>query len=136
VLLLILKVKSMNKINNKNIIFEIISIVVIVAAVLIWIFISKNEMKTGFYALIHSEGKVTRISLDINKTYTISSSEGMNVLTVENGYIYVSEADCPDKICINQGKINKTGETIICLPHELVVEIEGEDSTVVDSKTY
>ena len=35
----------------------------------------------------------------------------------------MKDADCPDKICINMGTIRKKGQTIICLPHKLVVEI-------------
>ena len=40
----------------------------------------------------------------------------------------MTEADCPDKICVNTGKISKIGETIVCLPHRVVVEIQGEVS--------
>ena len=44
----------------------------------------------------------------------------------------MKEADCPDKYCVKQGKIKNVGETIVCLPHKVVVEIEktskGTDS--------
>jgi len=35
----------------------------------------------------------------------------------------VIEADCPDKICVKHTNIKNAGETIICLPHKLVIEI-------------
>ena len=40
----------------------------------------------------------------------------------------MSEADCPDKLCKNMGTIDKKGESIICLPHQVVVEITDDKS--------
>ena len=37
----------------------------------------------------------------------------------------MTDADCPDKLCVKTGRISKTGETIVCLPHRVVVEIIG-----------
>ena len=44
----------------------------------------------------------------------------------------MKEADCPDKYCVKQGKIKNVGETIVCLPHKVVVEIE-KTSKGIDS---
>ena len=52
---------------------------------------------------------------------------GMNQLIIKDGQAYMIDADCPDKICVHQGKISKTGETIVCLPHKVVIEIKGND---------
>ena len=48
-----------------------------------------------------------------------------NLLVIKDGQAYVSEADCPDKICVAHKPVQKKGETIICLPHKLVVEVQG-----------
>ena len=45
---------------------------------------------------------------------------------IENGMAYVTDADCPDQVCIRMGKISKTGENIVCLPHKLVIQVEGD----------
>ena len=37
----------------------------------------------------------------------------------------MSDADCPDKLCIHQGRIHKNGQWIICLPNRVAVTIEG-----------
>lgn len=47
-----------------------------------------------------------------------------NTIIIENGYAYMKNADCPDKICINQGKINKIGQTVVCLPNSVILEVE------------
>jgi hypothetical protein len=42
----------------------------------------------------------------------------------------MKDADCPDKLCEKTGKISKNGETIVCLPHRVVVEIQGGEGNV------
>ena len=44
-------------------------------------------------------------------------------IEIKDGEVSVKEADCPDKICVNHKKISNVGESIICLPHKLVIEI-------------
>ena len=48
----------------------------------------------------------------------------------------MEEADCPDGYCEEQGKINNRTQTIVCLPHKLVVKIKTEnDDSVIDDVT-
>lgn len=65
------------------------------------------------------------------------SDGGYNLLCIENGGVFIREADCENGDCIRQGTIHHTGESIICLPHKLTVTIVGSaDSGSGDSKTY
>ena len=59
-------------------------------------------------------------SLYFDAVYEIG--EG-NRLVIEGGVAYMSHADCPDKTCVNMGKISRVGEKIICLPNRVAVEI-------------
>ena len=45
---------------------------------------------------------------------------------VKNGKIAITQSDCPDKVCVKTGEISKKGETIVCVPNEIVITIEGE----------
>ena len=36
------------------------------------------------------------------------------------------EADCHDSLCIYQGKISKVGQSLVCLPNKVMVEIKGK----------
>ena len=57
----------------------------------------------------------------------------VNTLVIEGGRARIEAADCPDKLCVKQRAISKAGESIICLPHKLVIRISGEsgvDGTV------
>ena len=53
-------------------------------------------------------------------------------MKIQDGQVFISEADCPDGLCVNTGKISKTGQTIICLPHKLVIEITDSETSVSD----
>ncbi|SDH26402.1 hypothetical protein SAMN05421493_10150 [Pseudobutyrivibrio sp. 49] len=56
-----------------------------------------------------------------------------NVLRIYDGNAEISEASCPDQICVKHHKIHYTNETIVCLPNKLVVEITGGEVSDVDT---
>ena len=58
--------------------------------------------------------------------FDISGADGTNRIRVEQGRIRVTEADCPDKVCVNQGWIENTYTPIVCLPHKLTIEVKSE----------
>ena len=53
---------------------------------------------------------------------------GTNTVQVEPGRIRVSAADCPDQVCVHQGWISTGVVPIVCLPHQIVIEITGGES--------
>lgn len=79
------------------------------------------------------DNQTHRYPLSENGTYTISTSLGENTVVVSYGSVYMSEADCPGHDCIEQGAISKAGEIIVCLPHQLIVNIEGGEESSIDS---
>jgi hypothetical protein len=56
----------------------------------------------------------------------VESQYGYNIVHVEHGAISVTDSDCPDHICMAQGRITGPGIPIVCMPHRLVIEIRGE----------
>lgn len=83
--------------------------------------------KKGSQVIIYEDQKeIGRYDLNTDTTKEIQTAKGMNILEIKNGMAYVTEADCPDQVCIRMGKISKTGETIVCLPHKLVIQVEGD----------
>ena len=58
----------------------------------------------------------------------IDTKYGHNHLSIRDGFAQVTEADCPDGLCMHQGRISQNGEMNVCLPHLLIVEvISGDD---------
>ena len=61
-----------------------------------------------------------------DQTIRITDTEGhYNIVEISQGVVRVTEADCSNQDCVRQGGISKSGESIICLPHQLVIRIKG-----------
>ena len=83
----------------------------------------------GAYVVVRVDGeRVGKYSLSEDGEYSLNG--GTNILVIENGAAYLIEANCPDHLCVKQGKINKNGQTITCLPNKLTVTVYGEDNVV------
>lgn len=103
-------------------------VLALVAAAGIWLFYSAGAEK-GLTAVVTVDGEErAELSLDETDSVTIETEWGYNIVHTENGQVFVTEADCRDQICVNHKKIEKTGETIVCLPHKMVVEIIGGEA--------
>ena len=95
-------------------------------------FVRQNTMNGEAVVLI--EGKeVGRYSLAEDRVVEISGLCGVNVLTIENGEAWMSEAVCPDKVCMDFGKIHYNTEMIVCRPGGIVVIIENGDTSELDA---
>ncbi len=89
----------------------------------------------GTYVVVSQDGQiVSEYSLAEDMELEITDDrEGKNTLVIENGKAYMADADCPDKLCVKQKAITKNGESIICLPHRLVIEIVGGSDKDIDA---
>ncbi len=79
----------------------------------------------GSCVTVKSNGETVgqyRLSDTLELTVT-SSSGGQNVLVIEDGAAYIKHADCPDRLCMHQGRISESGDTLICLPNRMSVTV-------------
>lgn len=82
--------------------------------------------QSGSRVVIYRDGqRAESFLLSEDRTFEIVSTNGTNLLTVKDGEAYLTNADCPDRLCVNMGKIRYDGQTIVCLPHKVVVAVEG-----------
>jgi len=72
------------------------------------------------------------LDTDVSVRLETGAGEDYNILVIENGAASVTEANCPDKLCVGMHAVRYAGESIICLPHRLEVRIEGGQSSGVD----
>ena len=81
------------------------------------------------YAQISSGGQVVKtVNLRIDQQFTVTGENGgSNTVTVRDGRIAVTEADCPDHYCMERGFCSG-GTPIVCLPNRLVIRFLGEQS--------
>lgn len=124
-----------NKVRLKRDIILVLSMVIIAAAA--FLIINFAVKKDGSYAVIKVDGNVIK-TLDFNSgetTIEVNGYQGgVNKVVINDGKVSMTEADCPDELCVKTGKISRVGETIVCLPHRVVVEIKGsQDDDSIDS---
>ena len=83
----------------------------------------------GNEAAVTVDGQlVLTVPLTREATVTVGENRGFrNVVEVSGGRVRVLDADCPDRLCVRQGWIRYSGESIVCLPHKLVVTVRGSE---------
>ncbi|MCR4606007.1 MAG: NusG domain II-containing protein [Eubacterium sp.] len=111
--------------NKKDIIIWA-AVIVIGAALCLVLFLMK---KTGKTVEVRVDGKVVatyNISDEVD-TEIKGANGGYNRLVISGGQVRVSDADCPDKLCVHQGSIDSAPDSIVCLPHKLVVTVISDD---------
>ena len=85
-------------------------------------------MKTEAHrAEIASGGEVIAlVDLAVDQEFTVEAPDGgSNTVTVKNGAIAVTAADCPDHYCMDRG-FCAGGSAIVCLPNRLVITFLGD----------
>ena len=94
--------------------------------------------KSGISAIIEQDGEtVAELNLNKNTEFVLNDGKGgSNTITVQNGHISVTEANCPDLVCVRTGAISQTGEVIACLPHKLIITISSDQTDSLDSLTW
>ncbi len=102
----------------------------------IFSYVKANEPKSianqGLTAVITVDGKeYKKVALTGHtgtESFTITQADGdSNTIEVKDEQIRISKATCGDQVCVRTGAITKRGETIVCLPHKLVIEVKATD---------
>jgi len=79
---------------------------------------------SGPYAVVqNTEGEYDVMPLSHDAEITVVSSLGENRIETGGGQVWIDEADCKNQICVQTGKVGRPGDTIVCLPHHLVVQV-------------
>lgn len=109
--------------------FILIAVVLVVAGVML-AFLYGGD-KTGSYIQLEVDGKVVEtLDLSVDRVRQIEAADsGTNTLVIKNGRASMTDANCPDKICVRHKEISRSGESIICLPHKVVVSVINEKSS-------
>ena len=106
----------------------LVLIILCVAGIVYALFFSGSS--AGKEAVVSVNGEVVaHLPLSEDTEFSADGAQYHNTVVIENGEAYVSYADCPDQICVNHRQISRDGESIICLPNEVVVTIQNGNST-------
>jgi hypothetical protein len=85
----------------------------------------------GDSVIIRVDGQqVAQYSLSQDGEYALNG--GTNMLRIEDGKAYLTDANCPDHLCVKQGIVDENGETITCLPNRLTVTVQSDKQAEVE----
>ena len=117
----------MRKYFGRNVII-LIAAMVLISLLCVAVFAIKSQ--TGSRVLIYVDGRLKcEYELSDDIAVELEGYEGgSNRLVISEGEAFISDASCPDKLCIHQGRISKEGEELVCLPNRVIVKIEGKDA--------
>lgn len=99
----------------------------------------KNSSHDGdAHVVISVNGEIyNKFPINEDDTFLISTEYGNNLIEILNGNVTIKDADCPDKICMNEGPVGINGGSIICLPNRLEITIKFDlDNTDNDIDAY
>lgn len=99
-------------------------------AVIAYLYLGQDS---GTYAEIYQDGELIRtVRLDGSEdgVFTVSGDDGSyNTITVADGKIAVTDASCPDLLCVHMGATGSSALPIVCLPNGLVIQVKNGDSS-------
>lgn len=117
--------------HRKNDILLIAALLVIAGAAMLAVRLTRTP---GGTVRVSVDGNVVaELPLDRDCVRVFESERGSNTVVIEGGGVSVTAADCPDHVCVKQGVIRYDGESIVCLPHKLVVTVTGGQSGGLDA---
>ncbi len=100
---------------------------------LLAMFFAKQNTVNGEAVILIEGEEYARYPLSEDRIVTIPGLLGGNELTIEGGSAWMSQAVCPDKICMDFGKIHYNTEMIVCRPGSIVVIIENGEASELDA---
>lgn len=112
--------------------FMLAGIILVIAFVsILAITLTKEE---GGKVIVTVDGEVVQtLPLDEDIKITIGEDTAeYNILEIVDGFVSMSDANCPDKLCVNHKSIHYNHESIVCLPHKVVIEIQDGTDDEID----
>lgn len=80
----------------------------------------------GGKAVVTVDGKAYgTYSLAEDQVVTIDQNHHINKITIKDGTVQMTYSTCKNQVCVGDGKISKTNQSIVCLPNRVMVEISG-----------
>ena len=118
-------------VGKKKVFADIIRICILLVLALSVFLVVELTRREGAYVVVSIDGgEVCRYSLSEDGEFLLNG--GTNTLVISGGKAYISQADCPDGLCVSQGKIYRTGQTVVCLPNRVMLRIVGAEDADVE----
>lgn len=108
----------------------IIALLAVTAA--LWFYLPRSQSGQLTVVISVAGEETRRVPLsDFTETTVTGGSYTLRVSTRDGG-VAVTDSDCPTQDCVHTGVITRAGQSIVCLPAQVVVHLEGTAPDVPD----
>ena len=92
------------------------------------------HQKQGDTVCVTINGEKKNYALSENQTIEVfDGSQCTNEIVIQDGTVYMQSADCPDQICVRHKAIYRNGESIVCLPNKVYIQVESGQEKEIDN---
>lgn len=114
--------------KKKPTLYDIVPITVVAVFCIVLVFVYSSR-SNSYFATVKTDSGTLSLDLNDSGTYLFTSGGYEYTVEVSDGTACVTNADCPDGVCVSMGKIGKShGGSIICVPGNFSIVCEGENS--------
>lgn len=104
----------------------IVILILLLFAALIYLYAQNFIFKNSQTAeILYDNTVIETVSLDKDRTFSLDKFPNI-VFEIKDGSIAFIQSDCPDKVCVHTGFINKTGQTAVCLPNKIILKLVSD----------
>ncbi len=100
------------------------------ALIAVWCVMRYAKREDPIAEILQNGAVIKRVPLSEDCEFVVKCDSGENTITVANGEIRVSDADCQDKVCVRTGGISGGAVPIVCLPHRLEIRVVSAESDI------
>ncbi len=113
--------------------WDYILIVSLTIISVVWIIIILRGQSSGEKVIVKLNDKVIYTALlNEDSEYLIKTGNDYNNLVIKDGEAYIDDANCKGLDCVRMGHISRDGESIICIPHSVIVTVESDKDNNID----
>ena len=116
--------------------FLIVLIIVLSCASILWISRGHSQDNSNSKRAVVYRQKSVLEEFDLEEDKTINFSDPVMKMEIKGTKIRVTESDCPGQICVNIGWIQYSGQTIVCVPNKILIEMKSSGSRLLDAVVY
>ena len=89
-----------------------------------------GKKEQGDFVVLEIDGRVIKTFSLLEDTEYTYNGDYSNTISVKNGRVCISDANCPDKTCVNSKSISNPNEVICCLPNKLLLRVVSDKNEV------
>lgn len=121
----------MKKVLLKNDLTLILVLLLIPMIALAVFYVTQKPANEDAFVVITVKGQLyDRLPLSNDTEIVIETNLGTNHIIISDGRVWISQATCPDQLCVNHKAVSLTGGQIVCLPNQVVVSVEAAKDSI------